>query len=253
MATSQRASWGIVAARFRQLVSKTRSQAAIIDRFSRKVLTETVSPVTMSTPTQVAGFDLIAGGWVSLIGDNPTGRHQAGDLPGRRGPQRPGREVDRAEQLPALRDRGALAGADLSITIYFLQLEIRSGSFSSIPFGLFIAADHAIFIGVRTNLAFGLMQDLAVDRREVMPWTEHVVFLVMNLALIGLLVTLITGAQWGEKFFVPFQGLAILVGSWPTASGWQVQRQRPRSPRCPQLDPIPGGLTLRRPSGHGGV
>ncbi len=101
---------------------------------------------------------------------------------------------------------------NLAITIYFLVLGIRSGSFSSIPFGLFIAADHAIFIGVMTNLAFGLMQDLTVDRREVMPWTEHVVFWVMNVALIGFVVTLITGAQWGEKFFVPFQGLAILVG-----------------------------------------
>lgn len=101
---------------------------------------------------------------------------------------------------------------NLAITIYFIVLGIRSGSFSSIPFGLFIAADHAIFIGVMTNLAFGLMQDLTVDRREVMPWTEAVVFWVMNLALVGFVVTLVTGAQWGEKFFVPFQGLAILVG-----------------------------------------
>ncbi len=74
MATSQRASWDIVEARFRLPLSKTRCQAAIIDRFSRKVLTQTVSPVTMSTPTQVAGFDLIASGWFCLIGDSAHGQ-----------------------------------------------------------------------------------------------------------------------------------------------------------------------------------
>jgi hypothetical protein len=34
----------------------------------------------------------------------------------------------------------------------------------------------------------------------------------MNIALIGFVTALITNVQAAEKFFVPFQGAAILVG-----------------------------------------
>ena len=63
-----------------------------------------------------------------------------------------------------------------------------------------------------TNMAFGLMHDFAIDRPQVWPLAENVIFWVLNLALTGFVVTLVTQAQWGEKFFTPFQGAAILVG-----------------------------------------
>ena len=100
---------------------------------------------------------------------------------------------------------------NLAITIYFLQIGIAKG-FGAVPVGLFTAADHAMFLGVMTNLIFGLIQDFTTERRSIVPWTENVVFWVLNIALVGFVVALITEAQWAEKFFVPFQGLAILLG-----------------------------------------
>ncbi|HVH64644.1 MAG TPA: hypothetical protein VM674_01305 [Candidatus Acidoferrum sp.] len=102
---------------------------------------------------------------------------------------------------------------NLLLTIWFIVLFIGAkGDFSKLNTGILIAADHSIFLGVMTNMAFGLMHDFALDRPQVWPWAEQVIFWVLNLALVGFVVSLITQAQWAEKFFTPFQGLAILVG-----------------------------------------
>jgi hypothetical protein len=100
---------------------------------------------------------------------------------------------------------------NFGITVYAVIQLISKGP-AGFNFNLFTAADHAIFLGVMTNLAFGLMHDFAADRPQVWPHTENVVFWVMNIALAGFVVSLITGTQAAEKFFVPFQGIAILVG-----------------------------------------
>jgi hypothetical protein len=101
---------------------------------------------------------------------------------------------------------------NLAVTIYAISIGITKNDFGAIPAGLFISADHAIFIGVITNLVFGMMQDFTAGSSRFWPWAEHVVFWVMNLALVGFVITLLAQVQAGEKFFVPFQGLAILVG-----------------------------------------
>jgi hypothetical protein len=100
---------------------------------------------------------------------------------------------------------------NLGLIISVVVTAISQG-FDKVNFNILIAADHAIFLGVMTNVAFGLMHDMTEEQRGIMPWTENVVFWVMNLALIGFIASLLGGAQWAEKFFVPFQGLAILVG-----------------------------------------
>ena len=63
-----------------------------------------------------------------------------------------------------------------------------------------------------TNMAFGLMHDFVADRPQIWPWAENVIFWVLNIALAGFVVSLISQAQWAEKLFTPFQGAAILVG-----------------------------------------
>jgi hypothetical protein len=100
---------------------------------------------------------------------------------------------------------------NLVLIIIALSIAIREG-FNNVPGNLFIAADHAMFIGVMTNVIFGLIQDFTADRERTWPFTEDVIFWVMNLALIGFVVALLINQSWLEKFFVPFQGLAILVG-----------------------------------------
>ena len=129
---------------------------------------------------------------------------------------RVGRPVINAKWLEPSSNRHfaiAVPWAIVNIVVIIIAIQIAIGQgFEKVPFGLFIAGDHAMFIGVMTNVVFALVQDFTVDRRQVWPWAENVVFWVMNIALIGFVVSLITGAQWAEKFFVPFQGLAILVG-----------------------------------------
>src|SRR5256714_4607567 len=105
------------------------------------------------------------------------------------------------------------AVVNLLLTIWFIVLFIGAkGDFSKLNGGILTGADHAIFLGVMTNMAFGLMHDFALERPQVWAWAEQVVFWLLNLALAGFVVSLITQAQWAEKFFTPFQGLAVLVG-----------------------------------------
>jgi hypothetical protein len=100
---------------------------------------------------------------------------------------------------------------NIVVTIIAIVIAIKEG-FNNAPFNLFVAADHAMFIGVMTNVIFGLIQDYTNDRERTWPFTEDVVFWVMNLALVGFVAALLLNQQWLQKFFVPFQGLAILVG-----------------------------------------
>jgi hypothetical protein len=98
---------------------------------------------------------------------------------------------------------------NLATTIYFVTQLIKDPN--TAPFNVITAADHAIFLGVITNIGWGLLHDFAPDR-SIAPWAENVVFWVMNLALAGFAVTLLANVQAAEKFFAPFQGLAILLG-----------------------------------------
>ena len=100
---------------------------------------------------------------------------------------------------------------NIIVTITAVVIVISKG-INNAPFNLFTAADHAIFIGVMVNMVFALIQDFTPEQRHIAPWTENVVFWVMNLALIGFVTMLLINQQAGEKFFVPFQGTAILIG-----------------------------------------
>ena len=105
------------------------------------------------------------------------------------------------------------AVVNLLLTVWVVAQFIgANGDFNKVNRGLLVGADHAIFLGVMTNMAFGLMHDFAMDRPQVWPWAEQVIFWVLNIALAGFVLSLITQQQWAEKFFTPFQGLAILVG-----------------------------------------
>jgi hypothetical protein len=102
---------------------------------------------------------------------------------------------------------------NLGLTIAFVVAIIGAGGdINKVNFGVIVAADHSIFLGVMTNMAFGLMHDFSEARRNIAPWAEHVIFWGLNVALIGFVVSLVAQAQWAEKFFAPVQGTAILIG-----------------------------------------
>lgn len=98
------------------------------------------------------------------------------------------------------------------LTLIYAVIQVISKGIDAAPSNIFVAADHAIFIGVMTNVIFGMIQDATKDQAATWAWADDVVFWVMNLALAGFFTVLWLNQPSYEKFFVPFQGVAILIG-----------------------------------------
>jgi hypothetical protein len=62
-----------------------------------------------------------------------------------------------------------------------------------------------------TNILFGLLYDLDVDRRR-WPWADEVLFWGMNIAVAAFLVAILANAQDAFKFITPVLGLSLAVG-----------------------------------------
>ncbi len=75
-----------------------------------------------------------------------------------------------------------------------------------------MASDHAAFIGVITNLIFGLALRLAADRSDRWPWADQVVFWAMNGGLVVFLLGLIAVSPELKRIGAPIMGIAILLG-----------------------------------------
>ena len=99
-----------------------------------------------------------------------------------------------------------------AIFLYVVFLFISTGDPSKIPAGVLVASDHAAFIGVITNLIFGLALRLAADRRDRWPWADQVVFWAMNGGLVVFLVGLIAVSPELKRIGSPIMGIAILLG-----------------------------------------
>lgn len=84
--------------------------------------------------------------------------------------------------------------------------------FELIPVWLIFAFEHTMFVGVMSNSLFGLIHELTLDRRQVWPWAEHVLFWGMNFGMVGFVLTLATDQQALEKLFTPIMGGSILIG-----------------------------------------
>ena len=99
-----------------------------------------------------------------------------------------------------------------AIFLYVVFLFISSGDPSTIPAGVLVASDHAAFIGVVTNLVFGLALDLAADRRDRWPWSGQVVFWMLNVGLVIFLFGLIAESPELKRIGSPIMGIGILIG-----------------------------------------
>ena len=80
------------------------------------------------------------------------------------------------------------------------------------PAGLLLAFDHSVFIGVITNILFGLVYALTEDRPAEADWLRHLVFGGVNLGMIVFVVGLIVESSILKQVGSPVMGLAILVG-----------------------------------------
>lgn len=80
------------------------------------------------------------------------------------------------------------------------------------PRGLFLALDHATFVGILTNAILGLLLTVTAARREVWAWANVLVFWGMNLGLATFLVGLVSETPAIKRVGTPVMGASILLG-----------------------------------------
>lgn len=103
----------------------------------------------------------------------------------------------------------------LGIFIYlimgFAVLQIWK-DFSEVPPQLIPATEHPLFVGMVTNILFGLLIDLNATRRRVWPWADHVLFWGMSIAVAAFTIAILATAKQLYPFITPVLGGSILIG-----------------------------------------
>lgn len=99
---------------------------------------------------------------------------------------------------------------NIGLTIVLLVQVISSGNFESVPFGLIIALDHAIFVGTMTNVLFGVLF-VATPSHRVWPWADDLVFWGMNVGVAVFIAVLLVDARELERYTAPVMGAAVLL------------------------------------------
>jgi hypothetical protein len=100
----------------------------------------------------------------------------------------------------------------MAIFLILIAMFIASGDPTAIPLGILVASDHAVFVGVMTNLLFGLALTASADQRDRWPWADQLVFWGMNLGLAVFLIGLIADAAIVKRVGSPVMGVAIVLG-----------------------------------------
>jgi uncharacterized protein (DUF486 family) len=85
-------------------------------------------------------------------------------------------------------------------------------SFEEIPANFIPAAEHPLFVGMVTNILFGVLFTLNRERRDIWPWADHVVFWGLNLAVAAFTLAIMFNADDLFKFITPVLGLSIFTG-----------------------------------------
>jgi len=99
----------------------------------------------------------------------------------------------------------------LYIVVGFIVLELWP-TFEDIPTNLIPATEHPLFVGMVTNILFGMLFDLTRDRPSIWPWADHVVFWGINAAVTAFTIALLADVEGALPFVTPVLGLSILVG-----------------------------------------
>jgi hypothetical protein len=100
----------------------------------------------------------------------------------------------------------------MAILVYLIVLAASASDPTAIPAGLLIAFDHSVFIGVITNITFGLILTLTADRPPEAAWLRHLVFVGMNGGLLIFLLGLVADSSIIKEIGSPIMGISILVG-----------------------------------------
>jgi hypothetical protein len=83
--------------------------------------------------------------------------------------------------------------------------------FTEVPMSVAVTLDHALFVGVMTNLNFAFLIELTAERRAVLAWADDVIFWGMNAGVAAFILVLLANITFFERFTAPVMGLAILL------------------------------------------
>ena len=113
------------------------------------------------------------------------------------------------------------------------QFVAAQGDFTKVSRGLVTAYDHAMFIGVMTNLIFGAAMALVGQRAN--PAVAHAVFALLNVGLLLFLGVLVFAGYESElvRWTAPVMGTGVLLGIGTLAV-------RVGAPATPRLAPATG-------------
>lgn len=84
--------------------------------------------------------------------------------------------------------------------------------FSEVPAAVAVTLDHALFVGVMTNLNFALLLGLTADRQAVLGWADDIVFWGVNAGVAAFIVVLLANITFFERLTAPVMGVSILLG-----------------------------------------
>lgn len=107
----------------------------------------------------------------------------------------------------------AAAAAAIVVNIIFLNYLVtaNAGDLDLVGIHQILALDHTMFIGVLTNAIFALLL-VATAGATRWPRLDGVVFVGMNVALVGFVVSLLAEADWLTRLATPVLGACILAG-----------------------------------------
>ena len=107
---------------------------------------------------------------------------------------------------------GASAVA-IVVNIVFLNYlaGANNGDFDNVATHQILALDHTMFVGVLTNAIFALLL-VATSTASRWPRLDDVVFVGMQVALVGFVVSLLAESTWLMRLSTPVLGLCILAG-----------------------------------------
>jgi hypothetical protein len=77
------------------------------------------------------------------------------------------------------------------------------------PLNVLIASDHAVYIGVITNIVLSLLAVLVLSREARASWIGHVVFWGVNLGLLVFVIGLIVDTPEIKRIGAPVMGLTL--------------------------------------------
>lgn len=81
----------------------------------------------------------------------------------------------------------------------------------ALPFNVLTASDHAVYIGVITNVMLALLGILVAGDVVRRSWVEHVVFWGVNLGLLVFVIGLIADVAVIKRIGAPVMGVALLL------------------------------------------